>query len=130
MRRIAIIDDDPDILYLLKEVFEENGYEVGTWLDPLQGAGVQIVGFRPDVLLADVRMPGDGFALADELLRASHPPIVFMTGFHTPIDLEGHGAVAVIHKPFELTELLQVVDEACAIGWMRPLTLQRRRQQG
>lgn len=74
-KRILIIDDDPDQLYLGREILTREGYEVLTHQSPFGVAGL-IQASEPDLLLLDVNMPvlpGDdlaAFLKADDRTRA------------------------------------------------------------
>ena len=74
-KRILIIDDDPDQLYLGREILTREGYEVLTHQSPFGVAGL-IRASEPDLLLLDVNMPmlpGDdlaAFLKADDRTRA------------------------------------------------------------
>jgi len=78
-KRILIIDDDPDQLYLGRELLSREGYEVLTHQSPFGVAGL-VQAAEPDLLLLDVHMPalpGDdlaAFLKADD--RTCSVPIV------------------------------------------------------
>ena len=68
MRRILIVDDEPDIAFALKTILEEDGlFQVDTFHDAESALSV----FRPDcydLALLDIRMPGmNGFQLCRKL---------------------------------------------------------------
>ncbi|NNM27239.1 MAG: response regulator, partial [Phycisphaerales bacterium] len=78
---------------------------------------------RPDLLLLDVHMPaGDGFGVHERVVK--HPeltakPVIFMT--HDPSPeveriAEEHGAIALMHKPFDLVDLLAKIKSALDHG--------------
>jgi two-component system nitrogen regulation response regulator GlnG len=73
-----------------------------------------------DLVLTDVRMPGDGATLPGRL-HASHPglPVVVMTGFDEPgvrARVFADGAIAYLEKPIDLGELRAVIDTALTAG--------------
>jgi DNA-binding response OmpR family regulator len=74
---------------------------------------------NPDLLLLDVHMPaGDGFSVHERV--AKHPelalvPVIYMThdrSVRVEVQAEEHGAVALLHKPFQMEEMLLTVTEA------------------
>ena len=110
-KRILVADDDPDLLDLLKMDLGLQGYEVQTAAngkDALQFATAEPF----DLLLLDVMMPYiDGYHVAHELtnkLGSKAPRILIMTSRDTfrekGIALMS-GAVEVLQKPFEMSQL-------------------------
>ena len=69
-----------------------------------------------DLVLTDLGMPDmSGWEVAKQI-RAARPqvPIIFVTGWGTSLsreEVESSGVAAVIHKPFEIRELLQTTGE-------------------
>ncbi|MHC5027701.1 MAG: response regulator, partial [Planctomycetota bacterium] len=74
---------------------------------------------KPDLMLLDVHMPaGDGFSVHDRVQL--HPelatrPVIYMT--HDPTqEIEAvaaeHGAFKLLHKPFEMSTLLETINAA------------------
>ena len=73
--RILAVDDDRDALALVREILEATGATVAT-ADSGQHALEAIERIRPDVLLADVGMPGmSGFELIGRVRRSERPEI-------------------------------------------------------
>lgn len=117
-RRIWIVDDDDSMRWVLERAFSDNGWAVQVFSD---SQSVQDALSRqsplPDLVLTDVRMPGeDGMALLQRL-QASLPdlPVVVMTA-HSDLDsavsaFKG-GAFEYLAKPFDLVEVLQVAERA------------------
>jgi two-component system catabolic regulation response regulator CreB/two-component system response regulator ChvI len=82
MRRIAIVDDEPDITAVLKKGLEQNGFSVDTFNDPR----VALSNFKPqyhDLVIIDIRMPHiNGFDLYRELKKKdSSVRVCFLTAF-------------------------------------------------
>jgi PAS domain S-box-containing protein len=78
-----VVDDDPDILVLMRDLLEEEGFQVRE-ADNARAALAALAEERPDVMVLDLMMPGmDGFALIDEV-RQQPPfadlPILVVTG--------------------------------------------------
>jgi CheY-like chemotaxis protein/EAL domain-containing protein (putative c-di-GMP-specific phosphodiesterase class I)/GGDEF domain-containing protein len=86
--RVLVIDDDAESRLYCSTILRRVGMQVETFGDP--EAGLQAVdGFRPDIVLLDLYMPGmDGLAVTDRL-RASRtapqPQIVFLSGEERPV---------------------------------------------
>lgn len=69
MKRIAVVDDEPDIMNVLKKGLERHGFVVDTFNDP----HAAIASFQPkyyDIMIIDIRMPTiNGFDLYRQLKR-------------------------------------------------------------
>jgi DNA-binding response OmpR family regulator len=111
---VALVDDDPQIVKLLKLALEESGYEVAAMTS---GATVlSLIEKRvPDLLILDLNMPEpDGFDLL-KTVRAEHPYLrmIVMSGLEGPV-LEAAGflgATATLEKPFEPDAMVRQVRE-------------------
>jgi len=86
-KKILIVDDEPDIVVVMKFILEKNGFEVITAYNGHEGIE-QALKSSPDLIVLDVLMPEmSGDAMSREL--ANHPqtsdiPVVFLT--NVPID--------------------------------------------
>jgi putative two-component system response regulator len=110
--KILIADDEPEVLNLVLDILQSDGYEVFVAGDV--AAAIQLaLAHEPDLLLLDVVMPnGGGYAIC-EALRAQAPgrelSVIFLTALTQPEDLQegfAAGAVDYIVKPFN-TALLR-----------------------
>ncbi len=118
MARILVIDDEQVLRRSVVEILEREGHEV---LDAADGkVGMQLLREqRPDLVISDLFMPEmDGVELLRQLRRESPElKVVVMSGgaYDGQIQLldvaTGLGAAAVLRKPFELEELVSVVNE-------------------
>ena len=115
-KRVLIIDDNEDILYLTGVALMGRGYNVYTASDGLDGSE-QMNKRRYDVVLVDYQMPRlDGLQFID-LCRMKWPemPIILMSGGTVVSDRSDAvvGAFGCIAKPFDLTRLFELVNQAC-----------------
>jgi DNA-binding response OmpR family regulator len=114
-RRIMVVDDDNDILVILKKGLERNGFEVDTFYDPIQA----LEKFKPnyyDIILTDVKMPGlNGFELYRQIHKQDEKAKVF---FLSAIDIYEHEVKwafpnldpnMFIHKPIGIKDLVQTI---------------------
>lgn len=106
-KRILIVDDEPDILEILRFNLEMEGYDVDTSEAPINHLDV-----LPDLILLDVMMtPKSGFEWAKELkndVRTQNIPIIFCTAKTTENDLLtgfSLGSDDYICKPFRISEV-------------------------
>lgn len=107
MYRILVADDEPDVLSLLKDYFEINGYEVIT---AENGNDVlEKISRNPDIILLDVNMPYmDGISVCKEIREYISCPILFLTAKVEDCDKITGFAVGgddYIIKPFSIDEL-------------------------
>jgi CheY-like chemotaxis protein len=122
-RRVLIVDDDEDIANLVEEVLSEDGYTVtirrDARIEVIQDVVAQL---EPDCMLLDGGV-GSGYGASWQsaaLMAARLPavPVIMFTAHagdfaeateNTSERSQAAGFVAVLSKPFELTELLTAV---------------------
>jgi two-component system KDP operon response regulator KdpE len=108
--RILVVDDEPKLIHLVREVLTAAQYEVlvaGGGKRAVEMAAIE----RPDLVLLDLILPGDldGYEVARRLREFSSMPIIMLTARVTEGDkLRGFdvGADDYITKPFSAKELL------------------------
>jgi DNA-binding response OmpR family regulator len=117
--RILIADDDMLFCELLREYVTACDHEVVETVSTGGAATIQSYNrHSPDLMLLDVLMPRfDGFLVCSNVL-SRHPKakIVLMSGQvqrENP-DVMNSGAVAYLHKPFQLEELRGVLESLAA----------------
>jgi len=116
--RVLIVDDDPSIRMICREVLELGGYQVRD-AGSANAALTEARRFRPDMILLDVLMPGiDGYRTA-EMIRADPAigmaPIMFLSARGDTADKVRafrSGAEDYMVKPFDAAELLARVAKA------------------
>jgi len=117
---ILLVEDEPDILLLCKEMFEENGYTVLAAATPNEA--IQLAAKHKekiDLLLSDVVLPEmTGCDLYKKLLPTiSELKALFMSGY-TPDVIASHGLfdekIGFIQKPFRFKSLSAAVHETLA----------------
>lgn len=115
MAKIMAVDDEPDILSLIKKVLERAGHQVITCL-----SGKEFLQkFRevePDLVLLDVMMPEmDGWDVYREIRKIRRgQKVAFLTALDIPPKIkEGikeFGAMDYVTKPFDPDELVKKVE--------------------
>ena len=110
--KILIIDDEKDLLDLLKEKLELEGYEVVTASDGEEGLiSAQVC--EPDLIICDIKMPKkDGFEVLKELKQRANfrAPFIMLTvvdDFDKIKEAYEEEADFYITKPVELYKLLK-----------------------
>jgi two-component system, chemotaxis family, chemotaxis protein CheY len=112
-RRILLVDDDESIRDFISQALVEEGYEVTT--APQGAAALDLVDHgQPNLILLDLRMPvldGWGFLEAYRGKPGPHAPVVALTASHDKAAAKlPPGVSAFIAKPFDLVELLDLVE--------------------
>jgi two-component system KDP operon response regulator KdpE len=106
--RILLVDDDANLIRLLRESLEAAGYDVHSAANGLDGLR-QLYTLRPDLLILDVMMPQmDGWATLSRVREMSDVPVVMLTARDAEADrLRGFelGVDDYVTKPFSLAEL-------------------------
>jgi AmiR/NasT family two-component response regulator len=114
--RVVIAEDEAIIRLDLKEILEEEGYEVVGET----GRGDEAVDLvrqkEPDLAILDIRMPGlDGLAAAREIAGERRAAVLILTAFSQRNLIEearDAGALAYLVKPFTTSELIPAIEVA------------------
>lgn len=113
MRKVLVVDDDQGIRELVATALSEEGYEVSGAADGAEALD-RIADTPPDLILLDMRMPvmdGWEFARLYRSRPAPHAPIVIVTAaLDVAKDAKEIGADGFIAKPFQLDELVSLVE--------------------
>ena len=118
MARILIVDDEPDILLMLRMSLEDEGHEVVMAADG-EMALDRIAEHHPDLVLLDVMMPVlDGWGVLQRKRDVGDVTTVIMLSAkseQSDIDKAiGLGAADYVVKPFDLDRLVARVNEVLA----------------
>jgi DNA-binding response OmpR family regulator len=111
-RPILVVDDDPEILAMLRDFLESEGLVVRTAANGAEALEA-LDEVAPALILLDMRMPVlDGWAFAQRVReRQLGYPIVVMTAAESARAwAEEIGATGYIAKPFDVNELLQTIE--------------------
>jgi len=124
-QHILVVDDEPDIRDLVREILEDEGYRV-TVAENGESARSAYARGEPDLVLLDIWMPDvDGITLLREWSSAGDMecPVVVMSGHgtvETAIEATRLGAHDFVQKPISLARLLAIVSQALDAGKNRP----------
>ena len=117
--RILVVDDEPDIRVLLKDILEDEGYEVDV-AEHARAANEIRRELAPDLVLLDIWMPEvDGVTLLKQWKSSGDDrcPVVMMSGHgtvETAVEATRYGAVDFVEKPLSMAKLLSTVKSALA----------------
>lgn len=118
--RIVLVDDDPDLLCLVRLRLEAAGHEVEA-LASAEAALAALAARRADLLLTDWRLPGmDGLQLF-ETARRRYPtlPVILFTAHGTvpdAVEAVSRGVFCYLEKPFDGQLLLDKVAQGLALS--------------
>ena len=121
---ILVVDDEPSILALVKDILEDEGYEVDTAEDA-ESARASRRNRRPDLILLDIWMPdSDGISLLREWSESStgNAPVIMMSGHgtvETAVEATRLGAYDFLEKPLSTAKLLLAVRRALEAAELR-----------
>ncbi len=116
-KKILVVDDEPDIRFLLKDILEDEGYEVEVAENAVQATEYK-TGFSPNLILLDIWMPDmDGVSLLKQWSEKGmlDCPVVMISGHgtvETAVEATRYGAFDFVEKPLSTAKLLRTVISA------------------
>jgi DNA-binding response OmpR family regulator len=117
MKKILIVDDEPNIVMSLEYTFKKNNFEVFIARDGLEALDILKTNF-PDVIILDVMMPMvDGYATLEQIRKdknLEHTKVIFLSAKNKASDIEKGmdlGADAYLTKPFSIKKVVETVLE-------------------
>jgi len=118
MKKILLIDDDPDIITVLQLLLKKKGYEVAT-ASREEEAYNQVAVFQPHLIVLDVLLSGvDGRTICKKLKNSEsskHIPIIMFSAHPSAQkNMEDFGADDFIPKPFESSKILERIEAQLA----------------
>ncbi len=129
MQALLVIDDEPNIVYSIKECLASPQLRVEAAATAQEG--INAIGtVQPDVVLLDVRLPDMSGLDAFDRIHAIDPriPVVMITAYaktETAIDAMSRGAYEYLVKPVDLARLKEIVGKALEVSRLsrRPAVL-------
>jgi CheY-like chemotaxis protein len=121
MRRILLIDDDPDIRFVARLALRRGKHDVTAVESGAAALALLDEGLRPDLVLCDSMMPEMNGVQTLLAMRSRQPfavtPFAFLSARAQPAEIEEGlklGACRYLTKPFEPHELLSAVNAILA----------------
>jgi len=114
--KLWVIDDDPSIRWVLEKTFNDTEFQVRCFSETEQ-VYKAFAEDAPDVLLSDIRMPGDDGLTLLKKMTSERPdlPVVIMTAhsdLDTAVNVFKGGAFEYLAKPFDLDDAVATVRKA------------------
>ncbi|MFD2907802.1 response regulator transcription factor [Flavobacterium ardleyense] len=117
MKKILIVDDEPNIVMSLEYTFKKNNYEVFIARDGQEALDILKTNF-PDVIILDIMMPTvDGFATLEHIRKddnLKHTKVLFLSAKNKASDIEkglALGADAYMTKPFSIKKVVEQISD-------------------
>ena len=116
MKKILIVDDEPNIVMTLEYTFKKSNYEVFIARDGQEALDILKTNF-PDVIILDIMMPMvDGYATLEQIRKddnLQHTKVMFLSAKNKESDIEkglALGADAYMTKPFSIKKVVEKVE--------------------
>ncbi len=117
MKKILIVDDEPNIVMTLEYTFKKSNYEVFIARDGQEALDILKTNY-PDIIILDIMMPMvDGFATLEQIRKddnLQHTKVMFLSAKNKESDIEkglALGADAYMTKPFSIKKVVEKVEE-------------------
>jgi response regulator NasT len=115
--RIAVADDEPDVRDYFQRVLPRLGHEVVA----AAADGLELVELcrrlKPDLIIADVRMPEmDGDVAVEQICKNSPTPFILISAYSKPTDVTeeaGSTRHAYLTKPVRRENLIDAIEKVC-----------------
>ncbi len=120
MARILIVDDDPQLRQSFQKILTHEGHILLTANSGEAGIA-SMRDNQPDLVIMDVRMPGMSGLDAFKVMHGINPklPVIIMTAYgstETAIEATKRGAFDYVLKPFEIPDILDLIEKALQTG--------------
>jgi len=114
LKRVLVVDDEPEVTFALQVFFLGKGYEMLTALDGLQA--MRLLKQQPvDLVLLDMKMPGVNGIEVLKLIHSERPStkVIVVTAYDVQFQemVEQMGVDGFLMKPFGIQKLTQVVEQ-------------------
>jgi two-component system nitrogen regulation response regulator GlnG len=115
-KKIWILDDDKSIRWVLQKALEKNNYNVIAFGNSNEAIN-QFNHDLPDLIISDIKMPGESGLQFLEKVKGKFPniPVIIMTAFSdldSAVDSYAQGAYEYLPKPFDIDNAISVINSA------------------
>jgi CheY-like chemotaxis protein len=112
---ILIVDDNMTLVTTITMILKRRGFQVESTYNGQDA--ISMIRKQPfSMILMDLKMPGMNGVEALKEIRAIRPDarVIIMTAYEMKdllAEVEDMGVVSVLHKPFNMMQVLQIIDE-------------------
>ena len=117
MKKILLVDDEPNIIMSLEYTFKKNNFQVFIARDGQEALEI-LKTEQPDLIILDIMMPNvDGYATIEAVRKdekLSNCKVIFLSAKNKESDIEkglALGADAYMTKPFSIKKVVEKVEE-------------------
>ena len=114
MKKVMIVEDDQDILYIASYILEQQGFSVLS-ISQCEEAIPEALNYQPNLILFDINLGNcDGRELCFKLkteFKLTIPILIFSANVHLASTVSKYKADGFIPKPFDLERLVMTVKE-------------------
>ncbi len=117
MKKILLVDDEPNIIMSLEYTFKKQNFEVFIARDGEEALDI-LKSEQPDLIILDIMMPNvDGYATIESVKKnesLADCKVIFLSAKNKESDIEKGmqlGANAYMTKPFSIKKLVELVNE-------------------
>lgn len=117
MKKIILVDDEPNIIMALEYIFKKNNFEVFIARDGKEALEL-LKTEQPDLIILDIMMPlVDGYATLEAIKKnekLAQCKVIFLSAKNKEADIEKGlqlGADAYVTKPFSIKKLVEQVND-------------------
>ena len=117
MKKILLVDDEPNIIMSLEYTFKKNNFQVFIARDGQEALDI-LKTEQPDLIILDIMMPNvDGYATIESVRKdekLNNCKVIFLSAKNKESDIEkgmNLGANAYMTKPFSIKKLVELVNE-------------------
>lgn len=120
MKKILIVEDEPDLLRVLSQHLKNHNFQVAEAEDGESGLQ-KVQDEKPDLIILDIKMPKiDGYSFVKELQSQrefAKIPVIVLTA-HSDFDklFKVEGVAAFFTKPYEIKEIVSGIETALQIA--------------
>jgi len=117
-KKILVIDDDPNIVEYLVELFRDNGYETCSAADGMEGLE-KVKNEKPDLITLDLDMPERWGTIMHRRLQKDEEikdiPVIVISGLERKFPIRKK-VIHYLGKPFDRNKLLAIVNKTIGEG--------------
>lgn len=132
-KKLLLVDDEIEILNVLKDIFEECSWEVRTATNGKEAVGV-CRELDPSVIISDIQMPDmDGLTFLEKVFEdGKDTPVILLTAFRDAEKMQRAWESCVydfVDKPFQSDKIVALVESAREFGSEYVRTARQRFQK-